>query len=169
MSIDASTDAANVGAVFDIKPGMEREGNNTRRRILLVFNQAHIVRVLKAQLEQTNYLVHTAHNAENALEMIHTDKFDAVAIDTELSGMGAVQLCMNINRQMRQAKPQLMLTGINAIELAEQRTDWPVNALGLAWPISMAELIGAIEGSEIGEQGQPSESAFAQSKVGNQR
>jgi len=146
MSIDSSTDTANVSAVFDIKRGVEYEDRSTHRRILLVFNQAHIVRVLKTQLEQTNCSVHTSHGAESALEMIHADIFDAVVIDSELSGMGAVQLCMNINRQMRHSKPRLFLTGVTAIELAAQRTDWPINAQGLAWPISVNQLISVIEG-----------------------
>lgn len=169
MSIDTSTDAANMGAVFGTKHGVEREDRSTHYRILLVFNQAHIARLLKTQLDQTTCLVYTARSAESALEMIHAEKFDAVVIDAELSGMGAAQLCMNINRQMRHTKPQLLLTGVTAIELAAQRTDWPINAQGLAWPISVAQLVSVIEASAIEVEEPLSASAFTHSKVRNQR
>ena len=164
MSIYTSIDAANKGAVFDGKRDNDRDGNVNHCRVLLVFNQAHIVRVLKAQLEQIDCTVLTAHSAEKALEMIHQYSFDAVLIDTELSGMGAEQLCMNINRQMQITQPQLFLTGVNAISIAAQPTDWPTNALGLAWPISVSKWLEAFTFNE-----KLNVSAISYSKVRDKR
>lgn len=158
MSIDTSTDAANEDAVFD----SERKGCASNRcRVLLVFNQAHIVRVLKTQLEQHDFQISTAYNAESALKMIHTGVYDAVVIDVVISGMGGVQLCMNINRQLQHDKPQLFLTGVSASAIAALHTDWPINAQGLDWPISVTQLLEATSAFAT--------STLAIGEVGNQR
>jgi|GEM_PF-3171287 len=139
MSIDASTPAANEELADT--PSTRLDDHN---RILLVCNQAHILRILKTELEQQGYWVSTARSAERALEKIHANRFCAAVIDADINGMGAVQLCLNINRQVKHNTPQLFLSGATAIELANQKTDWPLNAQGLAWPVSVSYLLESI-------------------------
>jgi len=139
MSIDTSTPAANEELALNGEACA-----NARCKVMLVCNQAHILRVFKTQLEQNGCWVNTARSAERALEKLHISSYSAVVIDTDVAGMGAVQLCMNINRQIQQNKPRVFLSGATAIEMAEQKTDWPINAEGLSWPISLSYLLAAI-------------------------
>jgi len=139
MSIDTSTPAANEELALN-----DEACANTSCRVMLVCNQAHIIRVLKTQLEQQGCWVSTARSAERALEKLHASSYTAVVVDTDVAGMGALQLCMNIDRQIQQNKPRVFLSGAAAIDMAQQTTDWPINAEGLDWPISVTYLLAAI-------------------------
>jgi len=165
MTVNNLKDAAKKGAVVDIKRNETnheaKQVKSSQIQLLLVFDQAHIARVLKSQLESFDCAIYTAHSAERALQMVHEYSFDAAVIDAELAGMGCQPLCTVINRQ---APLQLFLTGANAFDIAAQSTDWPSNAQGLAWPFSVTELLDAIVSNRMNDV-----STFADSKVGDQR
>ncbi len=112
--------------------------------MLLVFNQAHVVRIIKAQLEELGCSVSSACDAESALALLHQANFTAAIIAFDLPGMNGIQLCMNINRQIHQDPPRLFLSGISQTQLESENTDWPVRAECLEWPISVATLIQSL-------------------------
>ncbi len=119
----------------------------TRYPVLLVFSQAHVMRVIKKQLEQFGCQISSAHDAEGALSLIHENAYAAVLADADLPGTNGIQLCMNIHRQLQQAtqeQPLLFLTGITEDELDACETDWPVHAQCLPWPLNVETLLTAL-------------------------
>lgn len=120
---------------------------STRHPILLVFSQAHVLRVIKKQLEQFGCQVSSAHDAEGALSLIHENAYSAVIVDVDLPGTNGILLCMNIHRQLQQVtqeQPLLFLTGITDDELDTRQTDRPVPAKCLPWPLNVETLLSAL-------------------------
>ena len=70
---------------------------STTHRILLVDDDHEIVRVLRAYLEQANFLVLTAFDGETALHMIRHDRPDLVVLDLMLPDRDGWE----ITRQLR--------------------------------------------------------------------
>ena len=130
--------ARNMSAAKDL----DSVGDQTH--VLLVFSQAHVVRVIKAQLEHSGCQVSSIDNAESALSLIHAGHYAAVLVEADLPRMNGVQLCMNIQRQLQQNQPQLFLTGITTCELAEHQSDWPMPAQCMPWPINVEALLQAL-------------------------
>jgi CheY-like chemotaxis protein len=115
--------------------------------VLLVFSQAHVVRVIKKQLEQFGCRVSSAHDAECALSLIHDNTYSAVLADADLPGTNGVVLCMTIHRQLQQAtqdQPLLFLSGITDEELDARHTAWPVNVQCVNWPLNVEALLHSL-------------------------
>jgi len=80
----------------------------TPKRILVVDDEAQIVKVLKAYLEKAGYGVLTAMDGKAALQIFQHDKPDFVILDLNLPGMDGLDVCKAIRRQSE--VPVLMLT-----------------------------------------------------------
>ena len=63
------------------------------RRILLVEEQAHVLRVIRLNLERCGYLVDAVLSAELALQQVRTHRYDAVIMTSDLPDMTSGQLC----------------------------------------------------------------------------
>jgi CheY-like chemotaxis protein len=64
------------------------------KRILLVDDEAMVLRVLRLQLERAGYVVDTAANGEEALRHIRSVRPDALITDIEMPRMSGEELCM---------------------------------------------------------------------------
>jgi two-component system alkaline phosphatase synthesis response regulator PhoP len=78
------------------------------KKILVVDDEAKIVKVLKAYLEQSGYQVVTAADGKIALAIIMRDKPDFMILDLNLPGMDGLDVCRTVRRQSN--IPILMLT-----------------------------------------------------------
>lgn len=87
------------------------------KRILLVDNQAHVLRVMKSTLNRGGYDVETATSAEMALTEIRESHFDIVVIDNGLETLNGQQLIYSIEDQFRDRAPVMFL-------LTDQNTDF---------------------------------------------
>jgi two-component system, OmpR family, KDP operon response regulator KdpE len=81
-------------------------------RILVVDDEPQIRRVMRAALAARNYEVGEAHNGEEALEELSAQRFDLVLLDVNMPGMGGLETCKAIRRDLD--LPIIMLTVRNA-------------------------------------------------------
>lgn len=82
------------------------------RKVLLVDEQAHVLRVMRLNLDRHGYDVEMAVNSENALHLVLESRYDVVIITSDLPDMSAQQLCENIELK---AGPNCPLTLVGAI------------------------------------------------------
>lgn len=66
------------------------------KRILLVDDEAHVIRVMQHALEREGYVVDSARNGEQALEKIRHQQPDAMVVDVQMPRMTGDQLCMQL-------------------------------------------------------------------------
>lgn len=68
------------------------------KRILIVDDEPHVIRVLRMALEQSGYLVDDAGNGIQAMEYLGKQNPDLVITDIDMPRMDGKQLCMEISR-----------------------------------------------------------------------
>ena len=81
--------------------------NNTKK-ILIVDDEENIRRIFKKALEKKNYTVHTAPNAEDALQKIKTQKYFLIFSDIFMDGMSGLALLKEVKKISPQAKVVVM-------------------------------------------------------------
>ncbi len=90
------------------------------RKILLVDDQPHIVRVIRLSLERNGYTVVTAANGEEALNQLTQSAFDVLITDIEMPRMNGQELCNAIQERMPEHKLYtLVITAKTDLELRE--------------------------------------------------
>jgi CheY-like chemotaxis protein len=68
------------------------------RRILVVDDEALICEMMKWAFTNAGYEVQTAASAEEALELVKTQKYLVFFLDLNLPGMNGIELCRNIRK-----------------------------------------------------------------------
>ena len=86
--------------------------DNLIAHILVVDDDEGIRSLVKKYLNEKNYLVTTAHNAENASEKIKIIKFDLIILDIMMPGKTGLQFLKEIRNNSR--VPVLMLTAMSS-------------------------------------------------------
>jgi len=85
------------------------------KRILLVDDQAHVLRVMRLSLDRNGYEVETALNTEIALRLLHESPCDAIITGVDLPISTARQLCESVQQQLAQRAPLcLIATSLSA-------------------------------------------------------
>jgi len=83
---------------------------NQMKRILLVDNQAHVLRVMKLSLDRNGYEVDTALSADVALRMLRETRYDVLITDNALTKMDGQQLIDTVSEQFQSRAPIMFLT-----------------------------------------------------------
>jgi len=65
-------------------------------RILVVDDEPQIRRVMRTTLVHEGYEVADARNGTDALERVHSDKFDLILLDINMPGMSGIETCRQI-------------------------------------------------------------------------
>ena len=87
------------------------------KRILLVDDEPHVIRVMRLALQRCDYEVDEASNGEMALERIRQSEPDVMITDIDMPIMNGEQLCKEIERQMPDRKfAIIVLTARTEIE-----------------------------------------------------
>jgi len=86
------------------------------KRILLVDNQAHVLRVMKSALGRYGYAVDTAMSGDLALGKLRDAHFDVVIVDSGLEKRDGQQLIHTIDDQFGDQAPAMFL-------VTDQNTD----------------------------------------------
>ena len=81
--------------------------NNTKK-ILIVDDEENIRRIFKKAFEKKNYTVHTAQNAEDALQKIKNQKYFLIFSDIFMDGMSGLALLKEVKKISPQAKVVVM-------------------------------------------------------------
>lgn len=79
-------------------------------KILVVNDEAHILRVIKKDLERRGFRVNTAISGDVALPLLLSDHYDAVIVDQEMPGMSGRRLCEAAERDLGADMPLIVLT-----------------------------------------------------------
>ncbi len=70
------------------------------KRILIIDDEPHIIRVLKLSLENAGYAIDMAYNGEKALAYLQTRQPDLIITDIDMPRMDGRELCMHIKKHM---------------------------------------------------------------------
>ncbi|PKN35990.1 MAG: response regulator [Deltaproteobacteria bacterium HGW-Deltaproteobacteria-19] len=73
-----------------------------QKKILIVDDEVEILILLKEAFESAGYVVWTAENAEDALNILQTQSIMVMFLDLKLPGMSGMELCkmIRINNQI---------------------------------------------------------------------
>lgn len=115
-----------------IRPGLYRPPHPKResctvsnmKRILLVDDEAHVLRVIKLSLDRNGFEVDTALSAEIALKMLRETEFDVVITDIDMPVMNGKELCETVARDFGADAPFAVVV-TNAID--EEAKQWVAN------------------------------------------
>jgi len=114
------------------------------KRILLVDDEAMVLRVLRLQLEKAGYAVETANNGEQALQRICESAPDALITDIEMPKLSGEELCKILHTEHPQRSFPIFvatsLTGIRHREWSQAIT----NVYFLEKPLSARQLLRAL-------------------------
>lgn len=90
---------------------------NSKGTILLVDDEANILKVLSAILRKNGYEVHTSKTAEEAVGKAEREKIDTIITDYKLPGMNGAELLASLKAR-GSTIPVIMLTAYGTIEKA---------------------------------------------------
>jgi CheY-like chemotaxis protein len=115
------------------------------KRILIVDDEPHIIRVLKLAMENAGYTVDEAYNGEQALAYLETTRPDLMITDIDMPRMNGRELCLHI----RQNLPELEF-GIFILTARAEREhrEWSRELRQVSFlekPVSIMKLIVCID------------------------
>lgn len=113
-------------------------------RILVVEDEEAIAEGLRLNLERKPYTVDLAQDGRQALDMVHSGRYDLILLDVRLPGLDGFEVCQRL-RQEGNFTPILMLTARNQPDdviygLKVGADDYVVK------PFDLAELLARIDG-----------------------
>jgi len=122
------------------------------RRVLLVDDQAHVLRVMKLTLDRNGYEVDTALNGEVALRLLAENHYDAVVTDLDMPSMNGQTLCEQIHEQLKPLTPLILVVTDDETQSnlawVEQfdNTEFLEKPLSLRWLVArLSEYFGHFE------------------------
>ena len=115
------------------------------RTILIVDDEATVIRVLRRSLEKSGYEVLTARNGLEALEHLAKVTPDVMVTDIEMPKMTGQQLCQTIHERFSDRSfPIFVVTSLTAIEHRDWSRAIP-NLFFLEKPVSIRRLSAKLE------------------------
>ena len=115
------------------------------KRILIVDDEPHVIRVQKLALERAGYQVDTVQNGQQAWEWLQSEQPDVMIADVQMPRMNGKELCQRIEETMPHR--QFLIVVITSRTEVEHR-EWSrqlKNAIFVEKPASMRRLIGLLE------------------------
>lgn len=117
-----SSVAPTVGAVGDIPQSANIEVNRPRQ-VLLVDDELEMLRALERLLRARGYVVSTANNGTEAVELVRKIDFDAIVSDIAMPEMDGITLLRQI-RKYDLYVPVVLVTGAPAVDTAIQALEY---------------------------------------------
>jgi two-component system phosphate regulon response regulator PhoB len=87
-------------------------------KLLVVEDDEELLRHINAWLSSEKYLVETAQNGEDALQMLNNFNFDVIVLDWNLGGVSGLEVCQKF-RKSGGTTPIIFLTGESDINHKE--------------------------------------------------
>ena len=111
------------------------------KRILVVDDELHMLRVVKLFLERAGYKVDTASNGQEALAAILLDPPDVLLTDINMPRMTGQELCVELQKQLPERTfPIFVMTSMTDRENRDWTQKIPNSSL-LEKPVSMRMLL----------------------------
>ena len=115
------------------------------KRILIVDDEPHILRLLKIALEKKSFAVDTALNGEAALQKICQEQPSVLITDIDMPRMSGKDLCRQIELDIPDRKFIIfVLTSGTELEHRDWTTEFD-NLVFLEKPISIRKLLAMLE------------------------
>ncbi len=116
------------------------------KKILIVDDEPHAIRILRQALERAGYLVDDASNGLIALEKIRQQAPDVLITDIQMPRMSGQKLCQQIQIEMPQRE---FLIFIVTSRTEIEHREWTANINNLKFlekPVSARQLIAELAG-----------------------
>lgn len=115
------------------------------KRILIVEDEPHIIRILRLALERNSYQVSAAMNGKEGLASIQETEPDILITDIDMPVMSGDQLCKHIEAEMPDRKFLIIvLTSRAEVEHRQWSEEIP-NLVFLEKPISIRRLVNQLD------------------------
>jgi two-component system alkaline phosphatase synthesis response regulator PhoP len=116
------------------------------KKILIVDDEADIVKALQIRLEREGYAIITAYDGENAIKKVKEEKPDLIILDIIMPKMDGLQVCEILkNTLSTQNIPIIMLTaksmGSDFDAAMDKKADWYI-----VKPFNFEHLLRRIKG-----------------------
>jgi DNA-binding response OmpR family regulator len=115
--------------------------NWKKNRILVVDDDANILRVFKSILEKEGYLVETAGTGKDAVKKIKKAKFGVFLVDVKLPDMDGTDLLLKIPNNPKAIK--IVITGFSTDEVGKKAADYGADDF-LVKPVKAEELLTTV-------------------------
>jgi CheY-like chemotaxis protein len=117
------------------------------KRVLIVDDEPHVLRVLQMSLERAGFQVDAAPNGESGLEKILGGRVDAVVADIEMPRMNGRELCEKIQELVpERGFPIVIMTSM----VDREHREWTAKIPDLTFmekPLSPRKLVRWLEES----------------------
>lgn len=135
--------AKKIEAVLDSE-AMKPASSNVLKRILLVDNQAHVLRVMKSSLNRNGYEVDTALSGDVALRMLRESRYDVLIADNAMVKMEGKQLVETVADQFRSRAPAMFLITDKADDQLQGWSEAIARTECVAKPLSLRYLVARL-------------------------
>ena len=119
--------------------------NEAQKKILIVDDEPHIIRVIKLSLTRKGYLVDSARNGMEALEKLHREIYDVLITDIQMPCMDGRQLCQSLHKQVYAHKP---FTFLLTSRTEQEYREWASNLTNIEFlekPLSLRWLMSRLD------------------------
>ena len=116
----------------------------SKRTILIVDDEAHVIRVLRLMLERSGYLVISAADGNEALAKMADRRPDAMVSDIQMAGMDGRELCRTV--RARYADEPFLILVMTSMTASDER-EWVrqlANIEFLEKPLSPRQLVARL-------------------------
>ncbi len=114
------------------------------KRILIVDDEAHIIRILKMSLERAGYEVESAPNGEKGFGILSESPPDVLISDIQMPRMTGEEMCKKIHSEIHDREyPIFIMTSRTEISHRKWAAEIP-NLRFMEKPVSARELVSAI-------------------------
>ncbi len=111
------------------------------KKLLIVDDEPHVLRIMKLALERDGYLVETCSNGSDALDWLSRQTPDALITDIQMPRMSGEELCRRIEQDHPQRRfPIFVITSRTEVE----HRQWSARIDNLHFiekPVSMRNLL----------------------------
>ena len=117
------------------------------KRILLVDDEAHVLRVMKLSLERNGYDVDTALSGDVALSMLREQDYHALITDSDMPKMSARHLCKTVRSRHGDSILIFVIVSTASVDSVPERLDWiksEVNMEALETPVSLRWIVARL-------------------------
>ena len=112
-----------------------------KTRIIVIDDDADILRVFKSILQKQGYIVETADTGKTALEKIKKEKFNVYLIDVKLPDMEGTDILLKIPNNKGIIK--IIITGFSNDDVGKRAADYGADDF-LVKPVKAEELIATV-------------------------
>lgn len=115
------------------------------KKIMIVDDERHVLRILRLSLERQGYQIETFNNGQEAFEALQQSQPDVLITDIQMPRMTGQELCLNISQQYPE-RTFLIIVLTSRTEI--EHREWTSSLFNLQFlekPVSMKNLIKMLD------------------------